>query len=295
MADSFDEAVQEYCRAKQELSTLQRKCKDEHLERVDAEKTLSNLLLESMTKNGVSCICMGDEVGEKKYIKVVPPVRKSMKIKTEDDLLSLVEGMSKSLDPVSKSDIPAAVVFLFKKRALERGESGKPRLVLTHKPVRRMRIDERDMLATETKNLSTQYVEAKHDLLDERDQMRPLKEKQKETERTLLPLLPSEGTLVKVSGGEGKKEKTIRLQRFVKEPNAAPAGKSASKSIGIRSAICIVREAAEEASEVRDTVSLDFDEALKACILKRIRSFREQVPVPRPKIKTTRAVFTTET
>lgn len=339
-----ENVILEFCKAREELSVEKRATKDERAEQLDAERTLNGLLIESMKRNGVTCICMGDEVGEKKYLKALPPTKRSVKIKTVDDILELTKDMSRYVETIPKPELAAAVVNVFKKRALDKGEVGSSRLVLTQKGTRG-NITERTMLTGETLSLSCQYIEAKTELMSARDKITKLKNKKVDAEKRLIPLLPSEGVLVKVSGGEGRKEKTIRIQSSATSrssaPEAAPPGLPSKDSpgdatlppapsphppgdatlsspppsspplpgdatlssppppptrpllkLGMREAISIVREAATEASEVRHTPDMDFDEALKVCIVRRISSYTPKETPKRTTIKTSRAVFT---
>ena len=68
---SYEKAILEFCKAREEFCHEKRRTKDERAEHFDAEKTLNGLLVESMKKNNIKCICMGDEVGAKKYLKVL--------------------------------------------------------------------------------------------------------------------------------------------------------------------------------------------------------------------------------
>jgi hypothetical protein len=314
-SNSYEQAILEFCKTREELCAEKRKTKDERSEHLDAEKTLNGLLIESMEKNNITCICMGDEVGEKKYLRVMPPTKRSIKIKCVDDILELTKDMSRHVDTIPKPELAAAVVSIFKKRALERGQVGSSRLVLAQRGSRG-NITERTMLSKETLNLSCQYIDAKTELIDGRNRLKRFKNRQADAERKLIPLLPSEGALVKVSGGEGRKERTIRLHAttpgasripsrttsggsptvpsevppeippeippevppevtsndsFKVSPEAPATSSSASTppfpKLGMRTAISIVREAASEASEVRHTPDMDFDKALKVCIL----------------------------
>ena len=335
-------AILEYCTAREALMAHRRTTKDERTEHVDAEKTLQGLLVESMQKHEITCICLGDDVGADKYLRMVPAPKRSMKIKTKEDLLSLVANMTPHLTTVAKADVAHTVVQIFKQRAKERGPPvGKPRILVAKRMATKSsaaNITERDMLPNETKNLSLQYLEARNDLLDARQQVKPLRARQVEAEERLLPLLPVEGALVRVSGGgKGRKEKTIRLQRVdptsshtsqlpdqtsttgppdqtpppPSDPTLPPDSSSSDpmssspapqpppttpnqappSSIGMRLAVAMVRDAAEEASGVRLTPTMDFDEALKACLIRRIDHYRKPIVAKKPVIKARKAIF----
>lgn len=295
MEKSVEEAILKYCDLKSRLTDESKRTKEERAESIDAKRTIGNLLLCSMEKNDVRCVCLGDDVGDKKYVRLAPPSRRSMKVDSFEKVYSLLEGVSSLVSTVPDVEVPSHVVRIFKERALERGPPpGPPRLVQTKRPLKSDHAKEIPHLPSETKRLTSQYAEAKREYEKCKENVSHLRSEVKSAETSLLPLLPSEGALVKLKKGD--KESVVRLIRVDPPPpppsstpsssskpspptpppsNPSPppsSNPSDQKRLSLRSASQVVRTAAEEAVKARSTPDIDFDVALRACVSRLLSS-----------------------
>jgi hypothetical protein len=224
-----------------------------------------------------------------------------MKIKNEEDLLSLLHDISRHIEGVAKTNVPSAVVTLVKARAKERGTISEQKRLSITKRGQCQGITERDMLPPETKGLAVQYMDAKTELNEMRARFQPLRQHQKAAEQKLIPLIAANGTVVRIAGADGRRPRTVRIEcvdssAATNAPSApsapsatsAPSDTSATtvpvnpatsspthttphSSFGMRRVAALVFEAAQEASEARSTPDICFDQALRACVIKRIR------------------------
>ena len=250
-----DSALLAYCTARERLRRAEAASKDDRAEQLDAERTLRGLLTDSMQRHAVSCMTVpGPGDGSARYVRLAPPTRRSCKLTCVDDALSLVDGVARQLTEVALQDLPKATVALVRDRARERGPPpGPPRLTLVSRAStassRGTTSATVDLVhaPSETRNLVTQYLEARVERDAGRAALKPLRAQRKQAEEALLPMLQEPAT---VRMARGDKECTMRIERVAppEEPTGGDEGTHPDRRpLGIRAVLGFVRDASEHA------------------------------------------------
>ena len=216
---NVDQALIEYCRAREMLRIKLQTTKEDRSEQTDAEKTLNHLLFEQMKHGHVPCIAV-----ESGYIHVPPDKHSSMKLTSMEDLLAVLKEVCGNLSAIPKEHIPDALVSMFK-QALKHNGTTKPatRVVVSNKAPRSGFV-ELVQLPANLRSLAEQYVQARQELVTARRELLPLRREQKAAEHKLLPLLPQEGMIMKIKHGD--KERKLKIQPSTPAP--APAAAAAA-------------------------------------------------------------------
>lgn len=289
-----DERLAAFCRARERYLAAQRTTKDARAEQADAQRTLGALLRDSMAEHDVGCIAVpGASAGEPtRYVRVLRPSGASRRVvrplKTVEDVLSLVEDVSRHMVSVSAEQLPDAIASLVLSRARQPppvvGEvSPPPPASASLRFVKRPRTDEKvvplEVAPRETRHLTQQYAKACEERSETRARMKPLREALRSAEKALVDDRPAPSpssssqndppppsALVHVQHPDGR---SLALRVTREEKAVKPRG-----AFGIRVVCNLVREA------VRRTPRGDlFDARLREALRSLLEAERETLVV----------------
>lgn len=260
-----------FCEAREAVRVAEAATKELRAEQNDAVRTVGSLLSESMTRHEVKCV--GTDSGR---VRLVQSARRSMPIKTEEDALSLVDDVARHLTHVPAEALPVEVSKLVHERAKERGPPpGPPRVALVKNSSTGKNVTDVALAPRETQQLVSQYVGAHAERAQGAAQLAPLRKAKRDAERTLAPLLASQGPAI-VQVLRSGNPRNVRL-----ETSTTTAASTTTQRLGIRMLLPLVRLAAVEAAKTREV----FDAELKAH-LKRLLTDRPAVETkPRVRVR----------
>ena len=298
----MNEAILEFCKAREALRMADRETRSDRAEQNDAERTIGGLLCESMMRHDVSYLTVPSTAhAPERYARVRQPPRRACRIKTVEDAVSLVTDVARHVSDIPAEDLPNAVSKLVQERARDRGPPpGPPRVTIVTRPPakKRPKSDAEDVRTpytgtAETQRLFQQYVGAHQERQETRGRMRILREDVKAAETRLLPTLSNPVT-VQMSKPNGKGNVLMRLERALPPtprppPSTAgstiPEGGTASRAgskipeggtkipetpftgVGIRSFLNMVRESTEESIQLPRE---NLDAALQTCLRRKL-------------------------
>lgn len=203
--------VLNYCRSKEALRKVREQTKEERAEQLDATRTLGSLLRDSMMKNEVRSVPIGDNL----HVRLTAPVQLPFSCKSVEEVMSLFE----SLPSFSTSDARDKVEEYMSKwvRAQiqeRRPPPGLPRVSIVSRIPRKSKPP--TPVPAETRRMIDEYVSAYNDRLETRNKIRPFLEAVKQSERAILPVLGNDVPRVKIS--QGSKEKVLQIERVEPRP-----------------------------------------------------------------------------
>ena len=269
-----------FCHARDALRRAQHSAKDELSERREAAKALGGMLRESMEKHGVPCMPVPvAQDGAAQYVRLVPGVRRSCSLRTDEDALALVEDVARHVEHVPAEELPGAVAALVRARARERGPPpGPPRVVLAKHAARVPKSKEDAFAASdtpipavlpaETQRLAGEFVQAQKERAAVAAPVRAARVEYKAAEQALLPALSAPATVRVQRPGQAAAQ-TLSVRRV--DPPARPA------RLGVRMLLPLVREAAAQAAKHRGA---GFDTALRETLASLLASRGDARPGP---------------
>jgi hypothetical protein len=173
-----DNAVTDFCQARERLRRAEAETREQRAEQNDAQRTLSGLLGESMARHDVKCIPLQDG----QYVTLPPPRRRACSVKTLEDVLPLLENLAHALPEVAEEELPAAVARLVMERARDRGTLSTPRpRVQLRPPTKHLAMTH--TLPVETRTLSQQFAGSVHECRETRRQLKPLRDAVRDCEK----------------------------------------------------------------------------------------------------------------
>ena len=282
-----DELLIEFCRARERLREAEQELRDERAEQNDAQRTLGNLLRDSMQKSEAACVELPSD-GARKFVRLVS-TKRCPPLKSDEEVLGLVDDVARHMTDVPREGMPDAVVGLVKARLRKRGEDAAPakppRVTITSQPPRRGT----PILAPagEIGRLSKQFSQAVEERQKTQSTLKPLREAVREAEQSLLPRMPAEGASLHMQRREGGGPPvTLKVERREvgsgrkADPLAAAAasgGATPNKArLGAREVTGMVREAVVEWSGDRESLDVE----IRAHMTRQLRERRPAPPKP---------------
>ena len=115
----MQEAIVEFCSARERYLSAQRSTKEERAEQADAHRTIGGLLKESMTRHEVPCVAVPGANGTVSYVRASLCAGRSKRLRCDEDVLALLSDVASHVTDVSAEDLPEAIVRLVRMRARE--------------------------------------------------------------------------------------------------------------------------------------------------------------------------------
>ena len=235
-----------------------KKVREVQSEQIDAEKTFSRLLCESMQERGLTRL----PGGTAHHVRLLPPSRRSCLPPTQEGLLALLEGISVETRDIPREQLKQAIVRIVRGRALvPPSADARPRLSVVRRPISEQATAPAPAIDDATGTLLARYMEARGERTATRDSLAPLRKQARHARAALELTLTKEcstATVVATDSG-------VRLRWEPVPPAMAP------KKLGVRQFIRIVREVVDEivadASIDRGNV---FDSELRRRVVVRI-------------------------
>lgn len=272
-----NEAVLEFCRTRDQLARRERETREIRTERNDAQRTLGNMVRDSMQTNDISSVSLDDG----RRVCLLPGVRRSAPPATLEDALSIVRDLgSDVVGTNSASKLLQAVLRVARERLKERGPpQGPPRLLF--KSTSASGGSAADSTPDETKRLLVQYVQAHQDCRESREALAPLRAAKRRASEALVPLLEQPVT-VRMRASDDTNGRLLRLCRA--EPAPTPTAPPPRYG-GVRSFLATLREAivAVLEGEQGKERGNPFETRLREELRRRLES--EPVPPPTPPLK----------
>lgn len=264
-----NEAVKKFLLTRNALKDMERDTKEQRTSQRQAERTLGGMLSESMQRNNVDCLSLPPaDDGKLRYVRLVRPARRVCVMRTEEDVLALVNDVSRHVTDVAAEDLPKAVVALVVSRARERGASPPPpRIRVCDRPARQS--TESAHAPTETRRLSTEFTMAHRERHTSQAPLKRLRSEHRSAEKILMPILEkADNTTLQIEmrRSPDATPRTLKIARRESAPTSDPEKKP---PLGIRHVTRVVRLATlDVAQRVRRE---DLDVALSDAVLKRLR------------------------
>lgn len=242
-----DKVVVQFCAAREHYLRARRDTTEERTENNDACRTIGSLLRESMTRNGVRCVRVMQNGDTPNYIKLTPPGRRAKKLKSVEDVTSLLDGIAREVQEAPLETLPTAVAKVVERRAREQGDVAPPRVQVVKRVGVRETVVEADHAGRDVAQLSQQLQEAHTERAQLRERIAPARDEMRKCEKTLVEnsQVPSETMvqmqqqrLPKKQTEEGKPPpppKTLRVQKTPVEKR--------KNVFGLRAVCACVREA----------------------------------------------------
>lgn len=271
---SKEAALLNYCRSREILKRRERETKESRAEQADAERTLGGLLAESMQRNALECM---PAPGGEGFVRLSAPSTRPCKLSTEEDVLSLLDGIDRALTDVPAEKLPTVIVRVVQERARDRARNQRPQQAL---PLRVKMVKaptgpvHHGPLPPETRTLATQYTTAVQERRGALATMKPLRTAYRAAEAVLKPVLEgTESVRMEVDGTS----KVLQVCKVERPPPGSSSRSSSGRALGIRRVLKLLREAADEVcGEKREELLPKLRESL----LLKIRA--DPLPSPEP-------------
>ena len=288
---SKEAALLTYCRSREILKRRERETKESRAEQADAERTLGGLLAESMQRNALECM---PAPGGEGFVRLAPPAARPCKLRTEEDVLSLLDGVDRAVEDVPAERLPRVIVKVVQERARDRAREQQPHQT----PPPRVRMVKAPTgsvhhgpLPLETRTLATQYTTAFQERREALDAMKPLRAAYRAAEAALKPVLEGTESVRMEVDGASKVLQVCKVERPSSKSFSGSSSGSSSGGLGIRRVLKLLKEAAEEVcGEKRE----ELIPRLRESLLLKIRSApppSASEPTQRVKVVTTRAAI----
>ena len=287
-----ENVIASFCKAREAHLNAKR----ERLDVTRIEKLHSSALTEQMSKEEVSCIALEDG-----FVRLIPGPKRSMKLKTLQDVLDLTSDIERHITEVPREHVPVEVVNLVKRRALDRGPPpSHPHLITSSYAQRNQRSTLVSTLPESMRETVHAFCSAKSTRSEHSELIRDLRKREVEAEKTMIPSLPSEGIVVQMKTDTHairitppvlatKTGHVEQKQGVVAEKASEKAGETAKDCIahtcsgstpdqqpfkqpciGMRMLIPILKKAAADAAAVSRSSSLSFDSELKRLLVQQL-------------------------
>jgi len=283
-----ENVIASFCKAREAHLNAKR----ERLDVTRIEKLHSSALTEQMSKEEVSCIALEDG-----FVRLIPGPKRSMKLKTLQDVLDLTSDIERHITEVPREHVPVEVVNLVKRRALDRGPPpSHPHLITSSYAQRNQRSTLVSTLPESMRETVHAFCSAKSTRSEHSELIRDLRKREVEAEKTMIPSLPSEGIVVQMKTdthairitppvlatktGHVEQKQGVAAEKVdetVKDGVAHTCSGSAPDQqpsklpcIGMRMLIPVLKKAAADAAAVSRSSSLSFDSELKRLLVQRL-------------------------
>lgn len=265
-----EEPVVAFCRARENMLRMKRTTAVERSEVNDAYRTLSQMLVQSMERDGIQHLRYVRPDGAAVYIKLSRGRRAAVTFKTPDDVLALLDDVASNLTDVASEALPKAVARLVHARAKERGTVSGPRISIVPTVGVRARIVEHAEAPREVHHLATQVDESHRGREDLRVRMKPVQSEYRHAETALLEQIAKEGSsappeaVVRMAdtdaNGVVRGEQNLRVQT-VRRP------RKKRNVFALKNVLAIVQEAVAHVAQLRDGT---FDARLRDATAQRL-------------------------
>lgn len=180
MASNGD--VIDFCQKRERLLKTKRDTADERAECADAVRTIGNLLKDSMLRSQVNCVHLPHADS---YVRVVPQQRRSLRIKTVEDIIGLLDSISTDCQDTPVEKLPDALARAVAERARERGGVAPPRVQMTRRVGVRERVIEAHEAGREVGTLAAQWQTHVRERASLQERVRPLQKEVRESEKKI--------------------------------------------------------------------------------------------------------------
>ncbi|MEC7097917.1 MAG: hypothetical protein VXW74_00555 [Candidatus Thermoplasmatota archaeon] len=297
MATSPTDAAVDFCRAREEYLRARRSTSDERSETADAIRTVGGLLTESMLRHGVSCVRVERPGDGARYVRVTPERRRATALRSTEDVLELLQGISREVRDVPAEELPRALARIVQVRARARGTVVPPRVQVTTRAAAREPVLEMTQVAREVETLARQMNDSHSERRQMRERMQPLREALRERERALTTALPAMATTdsapaapSSVTPSTGAPNAPLLVQMQQGEQGRRTVLQVCRQSVprkcnvfGIRR-VCGYVQTAVEAMPVTSDRGPAFESALACAVRAILDREQERTPSPRTKI-----------
>lgn len=257
---SHPKAVIDFCKARQALRDEEARRKDTLEETADAKRVSMDLLMESMTKHRVECVCLPPTTveGEIKYARIVPGNVKYSTFRSVDDVARFAHDMYASVKDTPEVDVPREVLRTFLERA--KREEPMPRLTICPKVPQKVAATLPSQPATEVTRLSSNVASAVQEYRSCREPIKALKSTTREAEKVVQKIVREEEPVLLQMERNGQR----RLVNVTKQPRKTSASKP--RGIGVRKISSMVQEAARFAVHERQEFDARFVQRLRMLV-----------------------------
>ena len=288
----MQDLVVELCRARETHLAAQGETSAARTELADTCRSVGSLLVDSMQRTEQRCVRYTRDDGTVCYARLVPGARRSVALRSADDVVSLLDDVAASVTHVSREDLPAAIARLVETRARSRGAPAPARVRIVPRVGVREQITEHAQAPREVQTLVTQMSDAHAERAQIRETLKPLRARVREAETRLCaavgppsggpPSGGASGAGVAPSRGAsvappGEVDEVVRMQT---ETSSRPRAVQVTTELrerrrniyGIRNVCRCIREAVPDAGE-RD---VDFDARLREAVRRRLAREAEE-------------------
>ena len=180
-----EELLVRFCNARHKYNELQRSTTEERSEVHETYRSVLALLVESMRRNGEYCVrCVHDD-GTTSYVRLVQGRRRAMTLRSNDDVMALLENVGADVAHVAFEDLAPAVTRLVEARARARGEEVSPRISVVPRVGIRERVVEQASTCRELQTLTGQITRSNADRRRLREEFVPVRNELRDAERKL--------------------------------------------------------------------------------------------------------------
>lgn len=255
------EQVLDFCRAREVLQRVNRGTQEERKESTEAARALMGMLKDSMIRHNVECI---EIPGKHSYVKMTNPPPKRKPLRTEEDVADLIRGVGDVVEAATDAEIPTRVTDFVVAQLRQRtdGTPPEPKISIVSRPVR---LNTVDLTSThpEVRNLTEQFVQTCETKRRMSQQLKPLKNAQKQSEKTALETFTDP---VCVRMRKNGKDVDLRVVKCRRKQGGA------SRALGIRLVLTMCRDAAEQVCSPATRGDRDFETAFRDEVLARVRT-----------------------
>ena len=272
-----NELLVNFCRARERYQEKQRRTAEERSETHDTYKSVLALLTESMRRNGQRCIRCPHADGTTSYIRLVDGRRRAMVLRSDEDVMGLLQEVSPSVSHVSHEELPDAIARLVESRAKTRGTDVAPRIAVVPRVGLRETIVEQGSTCRELQTLTSQLTQTHSERKRLREDMVPVRRALHEAERKLCETVTSTSA---ANGTVEELDEVVQMHAPRTDGNVKTKTVSVStvmrpktrNVLGLRNVCRLVREAVQNVPD-RDE---QFDERLREQMLRILKRERDE-------------------
>lgn len=186
------ELLLRFCNARHKYQEQQRSTAEERSEVHETYKSVHALLVESMRRNGHRCVRCVHADGTTFYVRLVEGRRRAMTLKSNDDVMELLQNVGPNVTHVSLEDLPDAIARLVEARARTRGADVPSRAAVVPRVGVREHIVEQTSTCRELQTLTAQMTQSDAERRRLRHELTPARNELREAERKLCATVSGE-------------------------------------------------------------------------------------------------------